>query len=179
MISDSDNKNIPDDLSDFQKAVGDVNPIKSDTVIQNKPKPSVRPKQKLADEQRVRQDMLSDHLDDLEIGDELSYHQPGVQKSVFKKLKRGQFTIENELDLHGSHSEQARGQLVNFLNSSKADGLRCLRIIHGKGLSREQGPVLKPLVASWLRQRGDVLAFCSARQNDGGTGAVYVLLKKK
>jgi len=94
-----------------------------------------------------------------------------------RKLKRGQFDIEDELDLHGMRVKEAGQTLESFLSKCSNHGRRCVRIIHGKGL-RTGGSVLKENVAQWLRLRSDVVAFCSAQPNDGGTGAVYVLLKK-
>lgn len=179
MTSTSDKKNNSDDSSLFKDAIGDIKQIKNDRVVHDKLKPSAKPLQRIADEKKVLEDMLSSQNGDIETGDELSYKLPGVQKRTLKKLKQGQLTVEKELDLHGFNSDQARQKIADFVNVSKAQGLRCLKIIHGKGITRKEGPILKPQVDSWLRKRSDVLAFCSARQNDGGTGAVYVLLKKK
>ena len=103
----------------------------------------------------------------------------GLQQRVLRKLRRGQFAIEAELDLHGYIVPEAREALAVFLRDAQLTGKRCVRIIHGKGLGAEgRLPVLKIKVNSWLRQKDQVLAFCSTRPQDGGTGAVYVLLKK-
>ena len=131
-------------------------------------------------EAQVLQDSLSDEYDpgDIEAGDELIFSRPGIQRSVLRKLRRGQPGIEKELDLHGLTVDEARTALASFLHNCKAQGIRCARIIHGKGhSSHQQRPVLKGKINSWLRQKDEVLAFCSARPIDGGTGAVYVLLK--
>ncbi len=111
-------------------------------------------------------------------GDTLSYVQSGIQKQVFRKLKRGQYSIEAELDLHGLTRDEAQQQLNEFILEVRERGMRCVRIIHGKGYgSSNHGPVIKPLVNQWLRKRNEILAVCSARPVDGGTGAVYVLIK--
>ena len=102
---------------------------------------------------------------------------PGVQRKVIRMLKRVQIRIEDQLDLHGMRVRQASEALQNFISHCSERGLRCVRVVHGKGL-RTGGSVLKENVATWLKLRNDVVAFCSAAPNDGGTGAVYVLLKK-
>ncbi len=113
-------------------------------------------------------------------GDALSFQRPGVRPQVVRRLRRGLFPIESELDLHGSSQSQARDQLAQFLAACSYAGLRCVRIIHGKGYrSGARGPILKIAVDLWLRRHGEVLAFTSARPIDGGTGAVYVLLRVK
>jgi len=114
-----------------------------------------------------------------ETGEELLHVRPGLQQTVIRKLRRGQYAIEAELDLHGATVTQAREAVDEFLGAARERGKRCVRIIHGKGHSSVgKMPVLKGKVNSWLRQKDEVLAFCSARPNDGGTGAVYVLLKR-
>lgn len=113
-----------------------------------------------------------------EIGDSLAYARPGLQHGVLRGLRRGQFPIEARLDLHGMTAAHARRALDAFLAGSLAADARCVLIIHGKGLSApDRPPVLKSGVNAWLR-RPEVLAFCSARPRDGGTGALYVLLRK-
>lgn len=168
-----------EDKALFRDMVGEVKPVEQQQANIAHPKPKARPLQREADDRQVLKDLLSDHHEHIETGEELSYHQPGLQKTVLRKLRRGQYAIEAEIDLHGYRSDDARRELVQFLAECKANGARCVRVIHGKALHRSEGPVLKPLVNSWLRQRGDVLAFCSASPRDGGTGAVYVLLKGK
>jgi DNA-nicking Smr family endonuclease len=132
-----------------------------------------------ADEAAVLADSLRlDALDlDVESGDELSYRREGVSESVLRRLRRGEYAVRDEIDLHGMTQDEARGALAAFLTESLHHGYRCLRIIHGKGLrSGQRGPVLKSAVNRWLRRHDAVRAFCSARRNDGGTGALYVLL---
>ena len=108
----------------------------------------------------------------------LSFQRPGVQTQVLRKLRRGLFPIEDELDLHGLTQAVARDYLAQFLTGNRDAGRRCVRIIHGKGYrSGVRGPILKIAVDLWLRRHGDVMAFTSARPIDGGTGALYVLLR--
>jgi DNA-nicking Smr family endonuclease len=111
-------------------------------------------------------------------GDALSFQRAGVRTQVVRRLRRGLIPIEDELDLHGLSQTAARYQLAEFLTHSRTAGRRCVRIIHGKGYrSGARGPVLKTAVDLWLRRHLDVMAFTSARAIDGGTGAVYVLLR--
>ena len=110
--------------------------------------------------------------------DAVSFQRPGVRPQVVRRLRRGLIPVEGELDLHGLSQAAAREQLSGFLFSSRALGRRCVRVIHGKGYrSGARGPILKIAVDAWLRRHLDVLAFTSARGIDGGTGAVYVLLR--
>ena len=111
-------------------------------------------------------------------GATLSFQRAGARTQVVRRLRRGLIPIEDELDLHGLTQSAARDRLAEFLQNTRAEGRRCVRIIHGKGYrSGARGPVLKIAVDSWLRRHLDVMAFTSARAIDGGTGAVYVLLR--
>ena len=112
-------------------------------------------------------------------GDEaLSFQRAGVRIQTMRRLRRGLYPVENELDLHGLSQAAARQQLADFLAQSRDAGCRCVRIVHGKGYrSGARGPVLKAAVNLWLRRHLDVMAFVSARAIDGGSGAVYVLLR--
>ncbi len=108
----------------------------------------------------------------------LSYRRGGVRDQVMRRLRRGLYPSEDELDLHGLNQAAARDQLAEFIARSRDAGRRCVRIVHGKGYrSGARGPVLKTAVNLWLRRHMDVMAFTSARAIDGGTGAVYVLLR--
>jgi DNA-nicking Smr family endonuclease len=140
---------------------------------------STRPRQREQDDRAVLQEMLMDvPPDDWESGDTLSYRAEGVQDGVMRKLRRGFYRIEGELDLHGLNRDRAREAVSHFLADCTDRRARCVRIVHGKGLgSPNSGPVLKNHLSSWLRRRRGVLAYCSARPADGGTGAVYVLLR--
>lgn len=133
-----------------------------------------------ADRHAVLRESLSGDAGDPELasGDELVYHRAGVQMSILKKLRRGQYRVQAEVDLHGYTVVEAKQVLRDFLADALVHRLRCVRIIHGKGLrSGHRGPVLKGVVSSVLRRIGPVIAYVSARQVDGGTGAVYVLLE--
>ncbi|MDY6978268.1 MAG: Smr/MutS family protein [Pseudomonadota bacterium] len=166
----------------FREAVQDVRPLQAEP--RHEPprrKPAPRPRQRELDEAAVLQEMLSDpvHPEDLETGEELLFIRGGLQHKLIKKLRRGELAIEAELDLHGLFREQAREAVVGFLAECRRNRVRCVRIIHGKGHgSQQKRPVLKQYVNHWLQQRDEVLAFCSARPVDGGTGAIYLLLKR-
>jgi len=173
-------KHEPTDEELFQAAMEGVRPLSQDRVVQAAPLPPPIPRQALADDQAVLDELLCDDYDPeaLETGEELVYLRPGLQKRVLRKLRRGHYSLENELDLHGMTVPMAREALRQFFGYCRARDYRCVRIIHGKGRrSSNRGPVLKAKVDRWLRQRDDVLAFCSARPADGGNGAVYVLLR--
>lgn len=164
----------------FRDAVGPVERVRSSP--RRRPwrrMPSARPAMREADEQAVIGELLDLPPPDIETGDDLFHRREGVQWSVMRKLRRGQYRCQAELDLHGMVVDVARHCLAVFLRESLDRGYRCVRIVHGKGLrSGNRGPILKIKVAGWLRQRDEVLAYCSARQTEGGTGAVYVLLRR-
>ena len=148
-----------------------------------RPLPAPIPVQSLREDQLALQDSLSDALPaevGLETGDELIFLRNGLPTQILKKLRRGFWSTQDQLDLHGLRTEEARALLVVFLNNALKHGLRCVRIVHGKGLrSKNMEPVLKRKVGNWLGQRDEVLAFVQARAEDGGSGAVVVLLKAK
>ncbi|MDY6991788.1 MAG: Smr/MutS family protein [Pseudomonadota bacterium] len=164
----------------FRQAMQGVKPLKCDTVPLEFPRPLPLPKQRYLDEALVRQDMLSEQFDtaELETGEELTFLRSGLQRRVLFKLRRGHFSVRAELDLHGMIVREAREAVGQFLYYCRHHQVRCARIIHGKGYgSWHKQPILKTKLNHWLRQRDEVLAFCSARPVDGGTGAIYVLLK--
>lgn len=166
----------------FRQTVGAVEPLRDDRIEPGARRPAPVPRFSLADERQVLDDMLSDYFEpaDLETGEELYYRREGVQQAVLRKLRRGLFQVGAVLDLHGMTVAAAKEALGAFLQRTRRERLHCVRIIHGKGnRSRHRGPVLKQKINHWLRQRDEVLAFCSARAADGGTGAVYVLLRRK
>ena len=177
----ANNDKVNDDKDLFRQALGNIRRLKHDKAHhEDTPRPEASPRQFIADEEQVKHDLLSDDYvsSELQPGDILNYHQGGLQRTVLRKLRRGEFRCDAVLDLHGMTSMEARQALVAFLNNATTQDFRCLRIIHGKGLrSSNQGPVLKGLVNHCLQQRSEVLAFHSARPEDGGSGAVYVLLK--
>lgn len=166
----------------FREAVGDVQPIKQDRVAPFRARRAPVPEQSIRDAQEVMQTLLSGRHDPFEVetGEEVLYARRGVGPSVMHKLRRAHYAIEAEIDLHGLRVSEAHELMNSFLRTAGLEGKRCVKIIHGKGLSSDgKLPILKEKVDAWLARRGDVLAFCSARPNDGGTGAVYVLLKRK
>lgn len=169
-----------EDLRLFADAVGPVRQIVSHPHADLRQPPAPEPKQFLLDEARVSAEMMSSLIDpaDIEVGEELSYLKEGHSPHVLRRLKRGQYSIADEIDLHQMTAPVARDAVKEFLDASRRHGRLCVKIIHGKGLrSRAEGPVIKRLVDGMLRRRGDVLAFASAKPAEGGTGAVIVLLK--
>lgn len=178
-VDDRDDEQAPDL---FRKAVGDARPLKKDDRVAPQPhRPRPIPRQSLRDQDEVIQSLLSDafHPADIETGEELLFSRPGLQRNVVRKLRRGQFAVQAELDLHGRIVAEARELVAEFIRDARGRGYRCVRIVHGKGLSSAgRLPVLKGKVNAWLQQKDEVLAFCSALPAHGGTGAVYVLLKR-
>ncbi|HEV2111665.1 MAG TPA: Smr/MutS family protein [Gammaproteobacteria bacterium] len=166
----------------FRESVAGAKPL----AVKKKPaprgaKPPPRARFSDAEKRAVLEESLRLDLQDTDAftGEELWYAKPGVQHALMRKLRRGQFSPRAELDLHGLRSEDARAVVAEFLQVARQRDYRCVRIIHGKGLgSGPKGPVIKQKLGGWLRQRKDVLAFCSARPVDGGSGALYVLLGK-
>jgi DNA-nicking Smr family endonuclease len=171
-----------DDLDAFREVLRDVAPLKvPPRVVTEPPRPAPIPTMSRRDEEAVLADSLSDPLDGetlLEIGEELTYRRDGIPSNVLKRLRRGEWVIQDNLDLHGLTVDAARPLLAGFLHASVRRGVRCVRIVHGKGYRSAGGtPVLKGKVAHWLRQRDEVLAYIQARPEDGGGGALLVLLK--
>lgn len=171
-----------DDLNLFLDAVGEVKPVTHDRHQSTAPKPKPKPRQQTLDDKEVVKELLSDffHPDDLETGEHLSFMRPGVQKRVMKKLRTGQYAIQDEIDLHGLTVNDCREVIPAFLLHAQNQNHRCVRIIHGRGRKKsvDDAPVLKRMLNHWLSHHKAILAFCSARPEDGGTGAVYVLLKR-
>jgi len=164
----------------FRSHIGKTRPVKQDRIAPYRTRRKPIPEQSLADARAVMKRLLSDDIDlaEIETGEELLYARAGLQHGVLRKLRRGQYAIEAQLDLHGLTVPQARILLDEFLDDARARGKRCVRIVHGKGRNSEgRLPVLKGKVNAWLRRKDAILAFCSARANDGGTGAVYALLR--
>jgi DNA-nicking Smr family endonuclease len=175
-------KAVNDDGDLFEKLFSNVTPLPAHgRVVHPAPRRKPVPEQRLRDERAALADSLSDHIAwdiGTETGEELVYLRNGLSQQTLKKLRRGHWVVQAELDLHGHTTVEARETLVQFLNACRRNGARCVRIVHGKGLrSKNRKPVLKTKVANWLTQRDEVLAFCQARQVDGGGGAVMVLLK--
>lgn len=172
----------PEDHILFRQEVADAVVLPSNNrVTPDRPRIKPLPMQRLKDERQVLIDSLSDPwdiLDQGETGEELFFARPGVPATTLRKLKRGGWVIQAELDLHGLRTDEARISLAEFLLACSRHDCRCVRIVHGKGLrSKNREPVLKHKLRHWLIQRNDVLAFCQARPADGGSGAAIVLLK--
>ncbi|MFN5234072.1 MAG: Smr/MutS family protein [Burkholderiaceae bacterium] len=166
----------------FRNSVGDVKPLNTaPRVLQPPPKPAPIAQQRIADDEAVMKESLSDEFSIetlLETDDALSYARPGVGPDVLKKLRSGGWVTQDQLDLHGLRVDQAREAIGQFIRDAVKRGVRCVRVIHGKGLgSMDKKPVLKSKVRNWLVQKEEVIAFCTARAADGGSGALMVLLK--
>ena len=180
-MSKEDDKPAGDeDTSLFRRLMGDARPLEPDIRAPDyKPKPKPRARFRRKDEQAVLQESLEADIDEIETGsgEALRFHRPSVGRRTMRKLSRGNFAVQNEIDLHGMTVPEAKNALREFINESGYRGHTCVRIVHGKGLgSGDRGPILKGKVNNWLRRWNEVLAFVSTRQVHGGTGAVYVLL---
>lgn len=166
----------------FRAAVGEIAPLKDKgraEIVPPKPTPVAR--QQLEDDQAVLRESLSDEFTAetlIETDEALSYARSGVGPDVLKKLRTGHWVIQSQLDLHGLRTDEARETLGEYLRNAVRRGIRCVRIVHGKGLgSINREPVLKNKVRNWLIQKEEVIAFCQARAADGGAGALVVLLQ--
>lgn len=169
-----------EDIELFRRSVGPVRRLQQDRVTHARRPAAPHPRAADEGEELTFPDRFSDHFETDEVGshDVLEFSRPGLQHRQLQKLRRGQLPIGAELDLHGMSAAVARRALIEFIGLSCAAGVRCVRIIHGKGaMNAGKAPVLKNRLNSWLRQHHDVLAFNSATGPDGGTGAVYVLLR--
>ena len=163
----------------FRHTIGKVRPVLNDKVLlkkDHKPKPYPRPL--ATDSESPFSDSAATELEQVGLEDSLSFTAPGLQNNVSKKLRRGFFGLDAEIDLHGLTSNAAQQQLLHFLHDCVDAGCRCVHIVHGKGYrSVDNHPVLKNNLNLWLRLHPDVQAFCSAPPKNGGTGAVFVLLR--
>jgi DNA-nicking Smr family endonuclease len=166
----------------FQRAAGKVQRLPAHGKVHHPPEPPAPiAAQRQLDDQRVLHESISDEFDAstlLEVDDAMSYRRQGIGIDVARKLRRGHWSIQGEIDLHGLRSDDAREALAAFLREALRQGWRCVRVVHGKGLgSPGKTPVLKGKVHGWLVQKNEVLAFVQARADEGGAGAVVVLLK--
>jgi DNA-nicking Smr family endonuclease len=165
----------------FREAVKGTRPLKTPRLHQPPPAPKPIPQQFIRDEKQALADSLSDDYipaHELETGEELLYLREGHAPDILSKLRRGHWVVQAKIDLHGLVVDEARAYVAEFLTDCKKRGIRCVRIIHGKGLgSRNREPILKNKLRNWLMQRDEVIAYAQARQADGGSGAVIVLLK--
>jgi DNA-nicking Smr family endonuclease len=183
---------LSDDASLFRAAVRDVKPLEHTAAVaitasaarSDKARTTRRKTAGLAaafEDAAREMPLLADSLsseDSVTGADVLTFRRPGVRTQTLRHLRRGLFPVQDQLDLHGLNQSAARDSLAEFIERSRAAGYRCVRIVHGKGYrSGARGPILKIAVNSWLKRHGDVMAFTSARVIDGGTGALYVLLR--
>lgn len=166
----------------FELSVGPVTRLAAQQarVLHERQRPAPEPLQREADERQVLLQALSDDFDVdtlLETDESLSFRRPEISQEVVRKLRRGHWSLQAQLDLHGLRRDQAREALGHFIQESARRGLRCVRVVHGKGNgSPGREPVLKARVRRWLVQKNQVLAFVQARASDGGSGALMVLL---
>jgi DNA-nicking Smr family endonuclease len=167
----------------FELAVGPVQPLKAVRRVHHPLRPvEPTPRQRLLDEQAVMREALSDEFDVetlLHTDETLSFRRPGLGSDVVRKLREGHWSIQRQIDLHGLRTDEAREALGGFIRASHRLGLRCVRVVHGKGLgSPGRMPVLKGRVQRWLVQKHEVIAFVQARPAEGGAGALVVLLRQ-
>ncbi len=165
----------------FTRAVGKVAPIANQERVWSPPqRPSTRPLQQDLDNEAVMHESMSDDFDIstlLDADDQLSFRRPGIGTDITRKLRKGEWSIQGQIDLHGLRSDEARNAMGQFIRDAKRMGWRCVRVVHGKGLgSPGKEPVLKSKVQRWLVQKNEVLAFVQAKPSDGGGGALLVLL---
>lgn len=170
-----------DDWQLFREAVKDAVPLNAEPRVSRQkspPKPYAR--QRELDEQAVVAELLTDPgpIPGLESGEELLFLRNGYQRRYLNRLRRGHYAVRDEIDLHGMTVTPAGELLLGFINRAAAQGLGCVRVIHGKGLRSPGLPRLKQMTSRLLRRHPLVIAFASCRPVDGGTGAVGVLLKK-
>ncbi len=165
----------------FLQAVKNARPLETEPQYSEKTYPPPIAKQFIRDEKQALKDSLSDNFypaHELESGEELLYLRTGQSPDVLSKLRRGFWVVQAQIDLHGLISDEAREYVAEFLSSCKKKNIRCVRIVHGKGLgSRNREPVLKHKLRNWLMQKDEVIAYAQAKPEDGGGGAVIVLLK--
>ena len=165
----------------FLQAAGVVQPLPEKNRIHfKKTVPSMPVMQYQRDEKAVLKEAISDEFDSatlLDSDDQLSFRRPGIGVDVTRKLRRGDWSIQRQIDLHGLRRDEAREHLSFFIREAHKQGIRCVRVVHGKGLgSPGKAPILKSRVHSWLVQKSEVLAFVQAKPADGGAGALLVLL---
>ncbi|CAM5790314.1 Smr/MutS family protein [Ottowia pentelensis] len=165
----------------FARAIGPTQPLRAHGRVVHAPAPTPpEPRQRTLDEQAVLRESLSDEFDSstlLHVDEHLSFRRPGIGADVTAKLRRGHWAVQGQIDLHGLRVHEARDALSAFVRDAMRTGLRCVRVVHGKGLgSPGRAPVLKAKVHGWLIQKKEVLAFVQAKPLEGGAGALLVLL---
>ena len=165
----------------FARAIGATEPLRRKAAVPLAPEPPAPiPVQHQLDEQRVLRESLSDEFDVttlLDVDDAMSFRRPGIGTDVTARLRKGDWSIQAQVDLHGLRSDEARETLGGFIRNAYKQGLRCVRVVHGKGLgSPGKQPVLKTKTQRWLIQKNEVIAFVQAKPAEGGAGALVVLL---
>jgi DNA-nicking Smr family endonuclease len=165
----------------FARAIGATQPLRKAAVVALAPEPPAPiPLQQQLDDQRALRESMSDEFDVstlLDADDAMSFRRPGIHTDVTRKLRAGEWSIQRQLDLHGMRSDEAREALGAFIRDAWKQGVRCVRVVHGKGLgSPGRQPVLKAKVQRWLIQKNETLAFVQAKPAEGGGGALVVLL---
>ena len=166
-----------DDLDLFRQELADVEPIKKANKVSLKNKPAAIKKRPQENTFSIDDTLSDDFVPDC--GDFLEFKRPGIQNAKLKLIRNGRLPIENRLDLHGHTRDAARTELLQFIMQSQMQGFSLVCVVHGKGYHSEDGrPVLKAMVNKWLQSIPQVLAFVTAQAKDGGSGAVYVLLKR-
>jgi DNA-nicking Smr family endonuclease len=181
MKKEKDKHSNSDETALFRETVGAVSPVTNRRQRLKPPAPKPHARFTLADRQAVLEEAMASGSDpgEMETGEELVFQRPIVSRKVMRQLRRGKYALQAEIDLHGLTAAEAQAELQVFIRGCHARGLKCARVVHGKGLgSGARGPVLKIGVNRWLSQWPEVAAFCSAQPVDGGTGAVYVLLRR-
>jgi DNA-nicking Smr family endonuclease len=178
---DPDDNLDPEERAAFREAVADVQPLHTNRANPDRPAPAPVAASRQQETEQARLDLASGAADPVpeETGEEVFWCRGGLQRKVQRRLRTGQIPVEAAIDLHGMRVEEARAALGTFLHNALGRGARCVRVVHGKGLRSPGGEgVLRHKVQRWLSRREEVLGFASCPPNDGGTGAVYVLLKK-
>lgn len=173
-MGDSDERDL------FREHMRDVKRLHAKERHSSRPKPRPTARFTRADQQEVLRESLMPPADEtaLSTGDELSFRRPHVPEAILTKLRRGHYAVDAEIDLHGLTSLEAKAALRDFITEAVERRMTCVRVVHGKGRrSGPRGPVLKNMVNHWLQRSNAVLAFGSARAVDGGSGAIYVLLR--
>lgn len=173
-MGESDERNL------FREQMRDVKRLRTEKRHTSRPKPEPIARFTRADRHEVLRESLMPPQDEAQLstGDELSFRRPHVPERILMKLRRGHYAVEAEVDLHGLTALEAKSVLREFIGEAIERRFTCVRVVHGKGRrSGPRGPVLKNMVNHWLQRSNAVLAFGSARAVDGGSGAIYVLLR--
>jgi len=179
----TDDEDLDSEARAFREAMRGVRRLSRGGKAQRAaPKPPAKARFTRADQVEVLRESLLPPADEavLGTGDEVSFRRPHISEAVLTKLRRGAYVVDGEIDLHGMTGAEAKAALRKFIAECVEQRLNCVRVVHGKGRrSGPRGPVLKNVVNHWLQRADDVLAFGSARAVDGGSGAIYVLLRSK